>query len=77
MRHRDQASLRLLGHGGENHGDMITGMFASGAGNDDAGTIDPAVIPRGLQCERHLGPGRKRGGASEFNAAFVNDHGIG
>ena len=72
-----QPRLRLLGHRGEDHGDVIARMPVARAGNHDSGTPDLAVIPRGFQRQGHLRPRGKRLGTSKFNAAFVEDDGVG
>jgi hypothetical protein len=73
LRHRAQTSLRLFGEAGENHGDVITGMFVAGARDYHSGAIDFAVVFGGLQSDRHFRPRRKRRGAAEFDSAFVDD----
>ena len=73
LRHRAQAGLRLLGEAGEDHGDVVAGVLVAGAGNHHAVAIDAAVIGRRLQRYGHLRPRRKRSGAAELNAAFVDD----
>ena len=57
---------------GENHGDVIAGVLAAGAGDDDAVAVDGAVTSRGLKGQSHFCPGRERGGTAEFDSAFVN-----
>ena len=73
LRHRAQASLRLFGEAGENHGDMIAGMLVAGAGDDNAIAIHAAIVGGRLQRKSHLGPRRERSRAAKFNAVFVND----
>ena len=73
MRHQVQARLRLLGHARENKRNMVASVFAVGTGNDHAAALDPTVIARRLQRDRHFRPRIERRGASEFDAAFVND----
>ena len=75
MRHRAQPRLRLFGHAGEDHGDVIAEVLAAGARDDDAGAIDAAVVGRRLQRDGHFRPRRKRGGAAELNAVLMNHNG--
>ena len=72
-----QAGLCLLGESGEDHGDVVSQVFAAGAGNDDAGAMDKAVVGGTLQGERHLSPGRERGWAAELDAVPVDDDRMG
>ena len=72
--HQAQTSLRLFGEAGENHGDVIAGVFVAGAGYDDAVALDFAVVAPRLQFEGHLRPGGEGHGAAKFNAALVEDH---
>lgn len=74
MGHGTQTSLGLFGEAGENHGDMITGVFVAGAGDDHAVAIHFAVILGRLQSKSHFRPRRKRRGAAELDAAFVDDN---
>ena len=73
MRHQAQARLRLLGQSREDKRNMVAGVFAAGTGNNHAAALNPTVIARGLQPDRHFRPRIERRGASEFDAAFVND----
>ena len=63
----------MFGEAGENHGDVIAGVFVAGAGDHDAVAIDLAVVSRGLQRDGHFRPGRKRRGAAELDSVFVDD----
>ena len=73
VRHQVQTRLRLLGHARENKRNMVAGMFAAGTGNDHAAALNAATVARRLQRDRHFRPRIERRGASEFDAAFVND----
>ena len=55
--HRAQTGLRLFGEAGEDHGDVISGVLVSGAGNDDSVAVQFARALRRLQGESHFGPG--------------------
>ena len=77
MSHRAQTGLCLFGEAGENHGDMIAGVLVASAGNHDTGAVNPVVIARRLQGERHFRPRRKCRGAAKFDAVFVDDDGTG
>ena len=68
-----QTRLGLFGQVGEHHGDVVTGMFVAGTGNDHARAIHFAVPARRLQGESHLGPCRKTGHAAELDPIFVDD----
>jgi len=73
LRHCAQTRLRLFGEARENHGDVIAGVFVAGAGNHDAGAIHATIVGWRLQRNCHFRPRRKRSGAAEFNAVFVDD----
>src|ERR1051325_11560772 len=71
IRHRVQPRLRRFRESGEDHGNMIAGVFISGAGNDDTGAVELAAIGcQQRQC--HFSPGRKGSWTTEFDTAFVN-----
>jgi hypothetical protein len=77
VRHQVQPRLRLLGHAGENKRNMVAGVFAPGTGDDHAAALNATAIARRLQRNRHFRPRIERRGASEFDAAFVNDDRLG
>ena len=73
LRNGVKARLRALGHAGEYHRDLVTGVLVARAGNNHAAAIDPAIVHRRLEGHRHLGPRGKGRGAAEFDAILVDD----
>ena len=73
VRHQAQARLRLPGQARENKRNMVAGVFAAGTADDHAAALNPTAVARRLQGDRHFRPRIERRGASEFDAAFVND----
>ena len=71
--HRGQASLRVLGEARKNHGDMIARVFIAGAGNYNAGAMEPAADTRRLQSHRHLRPCREGRGTAKFDTILMDD----
>jgi hypothetical protein len=54
------------------HRDVVPGVFAAGAADDDAVAGNPAAVNRRLERDGHLGPFVKRRGAAKLDAAFVD-----
>lgn len=75
--HRAQPCLRLFGQTGEHHGHVIARMFAAGAGNHHARTMNPPALGWRMQGDRHFRPRGERCRAAKLNSVFVDDDGIG
>ena len=67
----------MLRQAGQNHRDVIAGVLAACAGNDDSGAADPAAVAWRLQRHRHLGPLGEGFGAAELYPVLVDDHRVG
>src|ERR1017187_1515292 len=69
-----EACLGLLGKAGEYHRDVIAGVPAPRARDDDSRAMHPAAVPGRLQGQRHLRPLGEGCGAAELDAILVDNH---
>ena len=70
--HQAQPCLGLLGQVGQNHGDMVAGVFIPCAGNDNTRAVHFPIVTR-RQSNRHFRPWREGRGGAKLDAIFMND----